>query len=59
MKFLVANQEDVVGVNASSISEITAIPRATVIRKLKFLEKKRFCIKTRISSTEWENKEVR
>jgi len=30
------------GVNASSISDITSIPRATVIRKLKRLEKKSF-----------------
>ncbi len=45
MKFLLANQEEVVGVNASSISEITAIPRATVIRKLKFLEKKKILYK--------------
>ena len=28
------------GINASSISEISKIPRATVIRKLKFIEKK-------------------
>ena len=28
------------GINASSISEITGIPRATVIRKLKTTEKK-------------------
>ncbi len=29
------------GINASSISDISSIPRATVIRKLKFLEKKK------------------
>ena len=45
MKFLVSNKEDVVGVNASSISEITGIPRATVIRKLKYLEKKKILYK--------------
>ena len=30
------------GINASSISDISAIPRATVIRKLKLMEKKKF-----------------
>ena len=30
------------GINASSISDISAIPRATVIRKLKVMEKKKF-----------------
>ena len=30
------------GINASSISDISAIPRATVIRKLKAMEKKKF-----------------
>ena len=29
------------GINASSISDISSIPRATVIRKLKTLEKKK------------------
>ena len=33
---------DTVGINAMSISEITGIPRATVIRKLKKLVKKKF-----------------
>ena len=33
---------NVVGVNAMSISEITGIPRATVIRKLKKLVKNKF-----------------
>ena len=31
--------EQILGMNASSISEITGIPRATVIRKLKISEK--------------------
>ena len=30
------------GINASSISDISSIPRATVIRKLKTMEKKNF-----------------
>ena len=30
------------GINATSISEISKIPRATVIRKLKYLLKKKF-----------------
>ena len=35
----VSNVRILQGVNASSISDITAIPRATVIRKLKWLVK--------------------
>ncbi|OUW74020.1 MAG: hypothetical protein CBD76_01660 [Pelagibacteraceae bacterium TMED216] len=45
MKFVVANNEEVVGVNASSIAEITGIPRATVIRKLKYLKKRKLVVK--------------
>jgi len=36
------NTEEIQGVNAMSISDITGIPRATVIRKLKKLVKSRF-----------------
>ena len=32
--------ENIIGMNASSISEVTGIPRATVIRKLRITEKK-------------------
>ena len=35
------------GINASSISDISAIPRATVIRKLKTLEKKKLIIRNK------------
>ena len=35
------------GINASSISDISAIPRATVIRKLKSLEKKKHIIRNK------------
>ena len=38
-KYLTNDKNDVLGINASSISEITGIPRATVIRKLKTLQK--------------------
>ena len=38
-KYLTNDKEDVLGINASSISEVTGIPRATVIRKLKTLQK--------------------
>ncbi len=39
-RFIITSKEKVTGINASSISEITGIPRATVIRKLKTTEKK-------------------
>ena len=39
-KFIITSKEQITGMNASSISEITGIPRATVIRKLKITEKK-------------------
>ena len=39
-KFIITSKEKIIGMNASSISEITGIPRATVIRKLKITEKK-------------------
>ena len=32
------------GINASSISDISSIPRATVIRKLKTLEKRKLIL---------------
>ena len=38
-KFIILSKEPILGMNASSISEITGIPRATVIRKLKISEK--------------------
>ena len=38
--FIINSKVRVTGVNASSISEITGIPRATVIRKLRATEKK-------------------
>ena len=41
-KYFFANNKDDVGVNAMSISDITGIPRATVIRKLNILLKQKF-----------------
>ena len=38
-KFIILSKEPILGMNASSISEVTGIPRATVIRKLKISEK--------------------
>ena len=38
-EFIFSNSDKIVGVNASSIAEITGIPRATVIRKLKYASK--------------------
>ncbi len=38
-KFIILSKEPIIGMNASSISEITGIPRATVIRKLRIIEK--------------------
>ena len=38
-KFIILSKEPILGMNASSISEITGIPRATVIRKLRISEK--------------------
>ena len=38
-KFIILSKETILGMNASSIAEITGIPRATVIRKLKVSEK--------------------
>ncbi len=39
-RFVITTKEKILGMNASSISEITGIPRATVIRKLRISEKK-------------------
>ena len=41
-KYFFADQRDEVGVNAMSISDISGIPRATVIRKLNKLVKNNF-----------------
>jgi DNA-binding Lrp family transcriptional regulator len=41
-KYFFADEKDFLGVNAMSISEITGIPRATVIRKLNRLIKEKF-----------------
>ena len=41
-KYFFSNQKDFVGINAMSISDITSIPRATVIRKLNKLIKGKF-----------------
>ena len=41
-KYFFADKKDFVGINAMSISDITGIPRATVIRKLNRLVKKEF-----------------
>jgi DNA-binding Lrp family transcriptional regulator len=41
-KYFFADQKNEVGINAMSISEITGIPRATVIRKLNKLIKEKF-----------------
>tara|TARA_Y100000591_G_scaffold332625_1_gene370765 strand:+ start:1308 stop:2405 length:1098 start_codon:yes stop_codon:yes gene_type:complete len=45
MKTVVNYNGKITGVNASSISEITGIPRATVIRKLNHIEKKELTFK--------------
>ena len=39
-RFIITHKENIIGMNASSISEVTGIPRATVIRKLRITEKK-------------------
>ena len=60
-KYFFADQKDDVGVNAMSISEITGIPRATVIRKLNKLIKENFLkidIKKHYSSTGIYQKEI-
>ncbi|MDA9149704.1 hypothetical protein N9N70_00160 [Candidatus Pelagibacter sp.] len=60
-KYFFADNKDDAGVNAMSISEITGIPRATVIRKLKKLIKENFLkidIKKHYSSTGIYQKEI-
>ena len=60
-KYFFADQKDEVGINAMSTSEITGIPRATVIRKLNRLIKKNFLkidIKKHYSSTGVYQKEI-
>ena len=41
-KYFFSNKKDLSGINAMSISDITGIPRATVIRKLNKLVKEKF-----------------
>ena len=43
-KYFFAHKKDFLGINAMSISDITGIPRATVIRKLNKLVKEKFLI---------------
>ena len=60
-KYFFADQKDEVGINAMSISEITGIPRATVIRKLNKLLKEKFLrmdSKKHYSSTSVYQKEI-
>jgi len=60
-KYFFADNKDDIGVNAMSISEITGIPRATVIRKLNKLIKENFLkidIKKHYSSTGIYQKEI-
>ena len=60
-KYFFADNKDDVGVNAMSISDITGIPRATVIRKLNKLIKENFLkidIKKHYSSTGVYQKEI-
>ena len=60
-KYFFADQKDEVGINAMSISDITGIPRATVIRKLNKLLKKNFLKiddKKHYSSTGYHQKKI-
>ena len=60
-KYFFADQKDAVGINAMSISDITGIPRATVIRKLNKLIKDKFLridTKKHYSSTGVYQKEI-
>ena len=45
MRTVVDYPNKIIGVNASSISEITGVPRATVIRKLNIVERKELIFK--------------
>ncbi|MDB9759346.1 DeoR family transcriptional regulator [Candidatus Pelagibacter sp.] len=60
-KYFFADQKDDVGINTMSISDITGIPRATVIRKLNRLLKEKFLTidsKKHYSSTGVYQKEI-
>ena len=60
-KYIFSDQKDDVGVNTMSISDITGIPRATVIRKLNRLLKEKFLkidSKKHYSSTGIHQKEI-
>ena len=60
-KYFLNNQKIFTGINAMSISDITGIPRATVIRKLKKLVKKKFLSidnKKHYSSTSYNAKKM-
>ena len=60
-KYFFADKKDFEGINAMSISDITGIPRATVIRKLNKLIKKKFLTinkKKHYSSTGFYQKEI-
>jgi len=60
-KYFFADKKDFEGINAMSISDITGIPRATVIRKLNKLIKEKFLTidkKKRYSTTGFYQKEI-
>jgi DNA-binding Lrp family transcriptional regulator len=60
-KYFFSDHKDFSGINAMSISDITGIPRATVIRKLKKLIKEKFLRidkKKRYSSTGYHQKKI-
>ena len=60
-KYFFAERKDFSGINAMSISEITGIPRATVIRKLNKLVKEKFLSidkKKHYSSTGFHQKKI-
>ena len=60
-KYFFSDQKKETGINAMSISDITGIPRATVIRKLNKLIKEKFLkvdSKKHYSSTGYHQKEI-
>ena len=60
-KYFFADKKDFTGINAMSISDITGIPRATVIRKLNKLLKEKFLkidIKKHYSSSGFHQKKI-
>ncbi|MDA7695441.1 hypothetical protein N8788_03675 [Candidatus Pelagibacter sp.] len=60
-KYFFSDEKDFLGINAMSISDVTGIPRATVIRKLNKLVKKKFLkidSKKHYSSTGFHQKEI-